>query len=267
MFALIHFWKIGLEVVILWFAIYMMLLFVKGTRSEELLKGLVIVGLIFIATKHLGLDAINWTITRLFPISIIALVIVFQPELRRGLAQLGQFGVHQEDASIIDEVARSAQDMSKKKTGALIVIERESGLKSYIETGTAIDGKVTGYLINTIFMPLSPLHDGAVIIRGGRIVAAGCVLPLSQEEKGVPKYLGMRHRAAIGITEETDAVCLVVSEESGSISIASNGKLAHNIDSQILTKTLKSLFYKSSHKEILSKISSRIGAKNHQDRG
>lgn len=244
----VHYWKIVFEILILWYVIYMILLFVKGTLSEQLLKGLVIIGLIFLVTQQLGLQAINWALTRLFPISIIALVIVFQPEFRRALAQLGQFGIHQENVEIVDEIARAAADLSRRRIGALIVIERESGLKSYVETGTAIDASVTSSLIVTLFMHQSPLHDGAIIIRSGRIAAAGCVLPLPEEERGVIRQLGMRHRAAIGITHETDAVSVVVSEETGVISAASAGRLTQGLDEDTLAKALKSLFYRPTGK-------------------
>lgn len=245
---IIHYWKIALEILILWYVIYMILLFVKGTRSEQLLKGLVIVTLIFIGTQQLGLEAINWVITRLFPISVIALLIVFQPELRKALAQLGQFGKHQENIEAIDEIVKAASSLSKKRIGALIVIERETGLRSYIETGTILDAEVTAYLLASIFLPQSPLHDGAAIIEHGRLVAAACVLPLPQEEKDLPKYMGMRHRAAVGISEETDAVCVVVSEETGNISIANDGNLKYELDEDNLKNILKSMFYRPKKK-------------------
>lgn len=237
-------WKIALEIVILWYVIYMILLFVKGTRSEQLLKGLLIIGVIFILSQQLGLEAITWVLSRLFPISVIALVIVFQPELRRGLAQLGSFGIREENVSAVDEIASAVSVLSAKRHGALIVIERESGLKSYIESGTPLDANVTKFLLISIFMPSSPLHDGAVIIRSGRIAAAGCVLPLPEDEKHLPRTFGMRHRAAIGITEETDAVCVVVSEETGAVSVAETGKMIHGMSDENLAKTLKEMLYK-----------------------
>ncbi|MCM8761109.1 MAG: diadenylate cyclase CdaA [Candidatus Omnitrophica bacterium] len=245
---MLYYWKIVVEVLILWDVIYMVLLFVKGTRSEQLLKGIVIIGVIFLIAQQLGLEAISWSLARLFPISVIALIVIFQPELRKGLAQLGQLGLHQESGEVLEEIAGAAGNLSRRKIGALIVLEREVGLKSYIESGTQIDAKVTNYLITSIFMPQSPLHDGAVIIQRGRLVAAGCVLPLPQEERGIPKILGMRHRAAVGITEETDAVCLIVSEETGAISIASGGKLNLGLDEEGVLKMLKNLFYKPEDK-------------------
>ncbi|MDP3804674.1 MAG: diadenylate cyclase CdaA [Candidatus Omnitrophota bacterium] len=247
---ILQYWKLFLEIAILWYVIYMTLLFVKGTRSEQLLKGLVIISLIFIITQQLGLNAISWALTRLFPISVIALVVIFQPELRRGLAQLGQFGIHQENIEVIEELSRAALELSRKRVGALIAIEREAGLKNYIETGTLLDAKITTDLLISIFIPQSPLHDGAVIVRHGRLVAAGCVFPLTQEERGIPKNMGMRHRAAIGVTEETDAICVVVSEETGIISVTSGGKLTRDIDEENLVKILKNVFYHSSKKKI-----------------
>ncbi|MBN2453051.1 MAG: diadenylate cyclase CdaA [Candidatus Omnitrophica bacterium] len=244
----ISYWKIVLEIVILWYVVYMVFLFVKGTRAWQLMKGLVVIGVIFFITQQLGLDAINWVLTRLVPISILSLVIIFQPEIRRGLTQLGQFGKHQASVELIEEIAGAAANLSRRKTGALMVVEREVGLKSYIESGTPVDAKVTNYLLTSVFMPQSPLHDGAVIIERGRLIAAGCVLPLTEDEKASPKAYGMRHRAAIGISEETDAVCIVVSEETGAVSVAHAGKLTHGLDEEALIKTLKNLFYSSPKK-------------------
>jgi len=236
-------WKIALEILILWYVIYSMLLLIKGTRTEQLLKGLVIIAIIFVVTKQLRLDTINWAMTRLFPISVIALIIIFQPELRRGLARLGQFGIYQEAGEVIEEIVKAATTLSARKIGALIAIEKESGLKTYIESGVALDSNVAEDIIVSIFIPQAPLHDGALIIRQNRIVAAGCLLPLTQETN-ISKSFGTRHRAAIGLTEETDAVCVVVSEETGAISIAAGGKLIHNLEEETLRKRLKDIFYR-----------------------
>ena len=173
---------------------------------------------------------------------------------------MGEFGAHQQNSDIIDEIARAALALSKKKIGALMAIERETGLKSYIETGTEIDSNITSHILISIFIPQSPLHDGAVVIRHGRIVAAGCVLPLTQEERGLPKSLGMRHRAAIGISEETDAVSVVVSEETGAISVASGGKLMHGLDEASLIKILKGIFFNPT-KRTAFRIASRFSSK------
>lgn len=261
-----YFWpyvKIAIEIIIFWYAIYMILVFIKGTRTEQLLKGIVIIGAIFVAAQQFKLDAILWVMVRLFPLSVVALIIIFQPELRRGLARLGQFGVYQEDEGIIDEIAKAAVYLSGKKIGALIAIEREVGLKIYIESGVPIDSKVTKELIISIFSAKAPLHDGAIIIQHGRIVAAGCLLPLAQETN-ISKSLGTRHRAAVGLGEETDAVSVVVSEETGAISISMSGKLMHNLSEENIAKLLKEIFY-NPHRmrgkrllKILSKLSPTI---------
>lgn len=240
-----HIWpylKIAIEIIILWYVIYMILLFVKGTRTEQLLKGLVIIGAIFVAAQQLRLEAISWVMVSLFPISVIALVIIFQPELRQGLARLGQFGIYEEEEGIIEEIVRAASYLSGKKIGALVAMERESGLKTYIESGIPIDGKVTKELIISIFSSKASLHDGAIIIQHDRIIAGGCLLPLSQATN-ISKSFGTRHRAAIGLSEETDAICVVVSEDTGAMSVAMGGKLMHNIAEENLVKLLKKIFY------------------------
>ena len=233
--------KIAIEIIILWYVIYMIMLFIKGTRTEQLLKGLVIIGAIFVLAQQLRLYAILWVMVRLLPLSVIALIVIFQPELRRGLARLGQFGIYQEEVGIIEEISKAAAYLSDKKTGALIAIERESGLKNYIESGVQVDAKVTKELIITIFSNKAPLHDGAVIIQNGRIVAAGCLLPLTQETN-ISKSLGTRHRAAVGLGEDTDAICVVVSEETGAISVSVGGKLMRNLTEETLPKLLKDIF-------------------------
>jgi TIGR00159 family protein len=262
----ISFFKIAVEIIILWYVIYMILVFIKGTRTEQLLKGIVIIGAIFVIAQQLKLDAILWVMVRLFPLSVLALIIIFQPELRRGLARLGQFGVYQEDGGIIEEISRAAGYLSEKKVGALIAIEREVGLKNFIESGVPIDGRVTKELVISIFSSKAPLHDGAVIIQQGRIMAAGCLLPLTQETN-ISKSLGTRHRAAIGLSEEADAVCVVVSEETGSISISKGGKLMHDLSEADLSKLLKEIFF-IPHKikskrllKILSKLSPEVTEK------
>lgn len=255
-------WKIILEILVLWYVIYMTLVLIKGTRTEQLLKGLLILGLIFVLTQQLKLEAINWVMARIFPISVIALLVIFQPELRRGLTRLGQFGIYEEDSEVIDQIVKGAVSLSKKNIGGIIAIEREIGLKTYIESGIPLDGKVTAELINSIFLTQSPLHDGAVIVHRDRVVAAGCLLPLTQELKGFSKALGTRHRAAIGLSEETDAICIVVSEETGTISVAIAGRLTRGLDEENLEKLLKGIFNRPKrarrmHLKILSKIPPR----------
>jgi diadenylate cyclase len=263
---IIPYLKIALEIGLLWYFIYMILLFIEGTRTEQLLKGVIVIMIIFVISQQLHLAAINWVMVRLFPLSVIALLIIFQPELRRGLAQLGQFGVYSSDIEAIEEISKAAEAMSEKRVGALIVIEREVGLKTYIETGIPIDSNVTEGLLVSIFQPKGPLHDGAVIIRRDRILAAGCLLPLSQEMNNFSRVHGTRHKAAIGLSEETDAICVVVSEETGSISLSVGGKLTSHLNREGLVKLLKKVA--SSKKPVrdfnfrlLSRISPKVNDK------
>ncbi len=240
-FELSSIWKIALEMVILWFIYYMVFLFIRGSRTVQLVKGLIIIVLLLIITQQSGLTTISWIMTKIFPISVLAFLIIFQPELRRGLARLGQFGAMLKEERVIDEIVKSASILSKKKIGALIAIEREIGLRPYIESGIPLDSKVTSELINTIFMPNTPLHDGGIIIQGGTIIAAGCLFPLSQDPR-LSKTMGTRHRAAIGLSEEIDAVVIVVSEETGAISVSIAGKLTRDLDKETLSKILSNLF-------------------------
>lgn len=236
--------KLAFEVGIIWFVFYTILLFVRGTRAVQLLKGLIVIIIFFYIIQKLELDLLNWIFTRLLAISVVALLIIFQPELRRGLTRIGQspmFGLLLKEEKIVDEIVKSAISLSKKKIGALIAIEREIGLKPYIESGVSVDSQVTAELINTIFMPNAPLHDGGIIIERDRIVAAGCLFPLSQNPK-IAKTIGTRHRAAIGLTEETDSAVIVISEETGIISVAVSGKLTRDMDQENLTKFLKNIF-------------------------
>lgn len=254
--------KYILEILILWFFYYMLLIFIQGTRAAQVLKGLIILAVIFIATKELDLETINWILAKIFPISIIAFLIIFQPELRRGLARIGQFGMFYRERETLDEIAKAALILSKRKTGALIALEREIGLKPYIESGVAIDSQVTSELINTIFMPQAPLHDGGIVIQGARIAAAGCLFPLAQNPH-LSKAFGTRHRAGLGLSEETDAVCVIVSEETGAISIAVGGKLVRNLDEKDLGRSLANIYRprkaKKSFFDFLNKTVARVG--------
>ena len=240
-FEFANVWKIILEILMLWFIYYVVFLFVRGSRTVQLLKGLIIMALLLIIPQQLGLTTISWIITKVLPISVLALLIIFQPEMRRGLAQLGQFGALLKEKRVIDEIVKSAGILSKKKIGALIAIEREVGLRPYIESGVPIDSKVTSELINTIFMPNTPLHDGGIVIQGGTIVAAGCLFPLSQDPR-LSKTMGTRHRAAIGLSEETDSITVVISEQTGAISVSIAGKLTRDLDKETLSKILSNLF-------------------------
>ena len=236
--------KILIEIGILWFVYYGILLFARGTRGVYILRGIILITLIFIITKQLGFERINWIFTKIFALSILAFLIIFQQEIRRGLANIGQRRWSRfflKESEIINEVATACFLLSKRKIGALIAIGRETRLENYIESGVEIDAKVNSELIITIFMPNTPLHDGGIIIAGGKIVASGCLFPLTQNPK-VLTALGTRHRAALGLSEETDAIVVIVSEETGGISVAIGGRLTHDLDRDSLERVLSNLY-------------------------
>ncbi len=237
-------WKAVLEISFIWVLIYFMIRFLQGTRAVQVLTGLIILVIIFNVAKILELSTINWVLTKLFAVGVLAFLILFQPELRRGLARIGQntiFNPFLKKGGTVDEVGEACQRMSKMKRGALIAIEREAGLKNYIESGISLDAKISAELLITIFATNTPTHDGAVVIEGDRISSAGSLFPLSQNPT-ISRSLGTRHRAAIGLTEETDAVVVVVSEETGAISVSVYGKLTRDLDEEGLKRVLKSLF-------------------------
>ena len=239
------YWKSVLEILLLWSICYAFLYYVRGTLGVQLLKGLAIIVLLFIVTQQFQLRTINWILTKLLAISVIAVLILFQPELRRALSRLGQhhfFKTTFQGEMMIQEILQSCTTLSQRKIGALIVIQKEVGLKPYIESGILLDCLVTSEVLNTIFMPNTPLHDGAVILENGRIASAGCLLPLTQNPH-ISRSLGTRHRAAIGLTEETDAVVVVVSEENGAISIASRGQFSRDMGHEELANLLRENLY------------------------
>ncbi len=240
----IVFWKALLEIGFIWALIYFMIRFFQGTRAVQVLIGMVLLMILFNVAKILELSTINWILTKLFAVGVLAILIIFAPELRRGLARIGQntvFSPFLKKGGTVDEIVESCVRMSRMKRGALIAIEREMGLKNYIETGIPLDGKVSAELLITLFAPNTPTHDGAIVVEGDRIAAAGCLFPLSQNPS-LPRILGTRHRAAVGLTEETDSVCIVVSEETGGISVSVYGKLTRDLDEEGLRRVLKSLF-------------------------
>jgi len=229
-------------------AIYGLLLMLRGTQAVQLLRGVILFALLVaLIGSFAGLTAFNWLLRSGGQVLAVVLAVVLQPELRRALDRLGRaggiylWGGHQLNLDrVISEIAASCRRLSEQRHGALIVIERETGLQEHIETGVELDGLVDRQLIQTIFFPNTALHDGAIIIRGDRIVGASCVLPLAETiVSGAP--LGTRHRAAVGITEQTDAITIVVSEETGIISMARNGRIVRHLDEQRLTILLQAL--------------------------
>ena len=236
-------WRDFVEVLVLAIIFYRVFLFIKGTRTIQIMKGLFIIVLIALLAKIMNLYTISWILEKILAIGVIAILIVFQPELRRALSRIGQnpLNISLQEDELIDEIVKSVNMLSRKNIGALIVIGREIGLKDHMETGVRINAKVTSELLSSIFTPNSPLHDGAVIIERGELVAASCILPLV-ELPNIGRVLGTRHRAALSLTRETDATVIVVSEETGGISVAIKRKLTRDIDGITLRKILHNLY-------------------------
>ncbi len=253
-----------LDIAIIAFLIYKLLGFIRETRAEQLAKGLLLLVVATVLSKWFHLYTLHWLLSGILSAGLIAIVVIFQPELRRALEYLGRsritnvFGeVDKEEAKrIVGQFVEAVGSMSASKTGALIVIEREISLNDIVETGTVIDAQITAQMIGTIFYEGTPLHDGAVIVRGDKLYAAGCVLPLTQN-KELNKELGTRHRAGIGITENSDALVIIVSEETGVISIAQNGRLTRFLDGKKIEKKLLNLYFEG---ETEQKLSDKIKA-------
>lgn len=240
-----------LDIAVVTFLVYQLLMLIRGTRAVQLVMGLAVLFAAYAVSRMLGLYTLQWILGYMGLVIPIALLVLFQPELRRMLEQLGRGGPialaitpglldRQATIRLVNDVARAARILSLRRFGALMVIERRTGLGDFIETGIPVDAVVTVQLLISLFFPNSPLHDGAVIIRGNRVVAAGCLLPLS-ENPTISRALGTRHRAAIGITEETDAIAVVVSEETGTISLAKEGELRRGLTEEELKVQLLDL--------------------------
>ena len=232
-----------LDILIVSYFLYRLFSLMRGTRAVHMFFGLIVLFILWVIARFTNMIAVNWIISSLRTVWVIAFVIIFQPELRRALAMMGQnrflsrFVSVSESTGMVPEIIKAVSNMAEKKIGALIALEKDMGLKNYAETGTKVDAKVTSELLGTIFTPPSPLHDGAVIIQNNRVVAAGCILPLTQDPR-VSASLGTRHRAALGLSEETDAIVIVVSEETGTIAYAEGGKLHRKIDLNTLRSDL-----------------------------
>lgn len=242
-------WRSVIDILVVGLIVYWLLTLIQGTTAIMVVRGimtLVIVGTIL--AYALNLTMLNWLLRNSIPALIVVIPILFQPELRRALEQIGRAGgliphspVLTASAHVVDVIAIAARRLSERRWGALIILERETGLGEYVETGVPIDGALSVELVLNVFFPNSPLHDGAVIVQGERLGAAGCVLPLADVHAS-PVHYGTRHRAAIGITEVADAIAVVVSEETGRISIANNGHLVGNLDESKLRKVLGILY-------------------------
>jgi diadenylate cyclase len=234
-----------IDILIVAGGIYYMLVWLQGSRAIALIRGLVVITLLYLCAKLFGLTTINWILDKLGPIILVVIIIVFQPELRRALERLGRerilvrlgFVDTGRGSWFVRHIVRGAEQLSETKTGALIVIEKNTGLSEFLESGVKLDAVISSDLLMSIFSPKNPLHDGAVIIQGDRIAAASCLLPLS-DTRLLDRRLGTRHRAAVGMSEQTDAVVIVVSEKTGIISIAQNGLLSRQITKEMLEEKL-----------------------------
>ncbi|HEX2205922.1 MAG TPA: diadenylate cyclase CdaA [Longimicrobium sp.] len=235
-------WKDLLEILIVAYVFYRVLLVLAGTRAIQMLLGLFLVVGVYAAARLFNLDLLEYLLATLFQFGVIAALVVFQPELRSALAQLGQnrlfrFFTRLEEREVAGEIVEAVEELSRDKTGAIIAVEQEIGLGEYVETGTPLQARVSAPLLQNIFTPYSLLHDGAAVVRGDEIVAAGVILPLTQFPVA-DRTLGTRHRAALGLSEETDALVIVVSEETGTISVAHRGRLQRGLTPDALQKVL-----------------------------
>ncbi len=272
-----------LDIFLVAFVVYSVVKFIRETRAIQLFKGILLFGIVYVVITVLDMQASSFLFRSVASNAIVFLIIIFSPEIRHALESVGRSSfsnfslfnfskssrqVNNEKLNtMITEVCRSVSSMSESKTGALIVFERKTLLGAIIETGTTIDAKVSEELIGTIFFPKTPLHDGAALIRGDRVIAAGCILPLTKNN-ALSKELGTRHRAAIGMSEESDAVCVIVSEETGAISISDNGRIVRNLTSAELRDSLQHYLIeteesdkKSFFEKIFNKIKKSAGEK------
>lgn len=243
---LLNIWRPVLEITLLWVTIYHILLFFEGTRALQVLRGIVILLFVFFLAQRLELTVIEWLMSK-FGISVItAVLIIFHPEIRHGLAKLGQHKLFkpvlagEELDRMLLEISKGTETMCREKIGALIAIERKDHLNNYIESGVAIDSVVSGDLLQSIFTHASILHDGAVIIQNGRIAAAGCIFPLT-DNPDLSRMFGMRHRAALGLSEQTDALIIVVSEERHDISLVYQSRMFKDLNKDELVVKIKEL--------------------------
>ena len=239
-----------IDILIVAIILYELLLLTRHTRGSALLKGLFLLFVIAILSNLLGLVSVNWLLTAILKNGAIVLVILFQPELRKALERMGRSKVinkgkkrsmDDEEEIIIAEIIQTINDLSRRRVGALIVFEQKTGLQDIIETGTRLDADISAPLLENIFEPNTPLHDSAVVIRDNQIMAAACILPLA-EASGVSRELGTRHRAGVGISENTDAIVLIVSEETGIVSMAKDGQLTRPLTNDMLTDILNDIF-------------------------
>lgn len=237
--------SVCLDVLIIWYLVYHLIMLIRGTKAVQLAKGIVLIFIIRIVAGFLQLHALTYIVDQIVSWAVVGIIVIFQPEIRRGLERLGRLPLfggrenseHDRSVKLVQELDKAIQYMSKRRIGALITIQQETGLEDYIETGIKLDADVTGELLINIFIPNTPLHDGAVIINKDRIAVAAAYLPLSDSSM-IPKRLGTRHRAAVGISEVTDAITIVVSEETGGVTITRNGRFLLDLSREEYLKYL-----------------------------
>jgi diadenylate cyclase len=247
-----------LEIIVLWFIVYHIIIFARETGGFRVLRGLLVIVVFLFLTRLLGLNTLNLILTQLLSMSVLGFFILFQPELRKGLIKLGQDPslfptAYKRSIQSIEQIANACFMLSEKRIGGLVAIEREADLSSYAENGIVLDSNITQEMFESIFIPTSPLHDGGVIIKADKIFAAACVFPLSSDIN-LSKTMGTRRRAAIGLSEETDAIIVVVSEETGRVSVAMHGQMEFVSGKNLLVRILKTGLGIKKDKGILSEI-------------
>jgi uncharacterized protein (TIGR00159 family) len=239
-------WQDGIDLGVITFLIYRLLQILRGTRAMQMVTGLAVIMAAFVLSRALGLFTLNWILDNFLGSIILVIIVIFQSDIRRALTQVGTaplFGAErmvQRRDDIIEDIVQAAMALAAKRYGALIVLQREVALNEYMEIGTRLDARVSRELMESVFQPHSPIHDGALVIQRGRVTAARCVLPLSTNPN-LRKTWGTRHRAAIGVTEETDAVAIVISEQEATVALVVGGNVTENIDSTRLRSALREL--------------------------
>ncbi len=247
---ILHYLGIAIDILLVWYVIYKLIMVVRGTKAVQLLKGITVIIVVRMLSQYLGLSTLQWLMDQALTWGFLAIIIIFQPELRRALEQLGRGRLFsrsgspgEEDPEVTVEAIIKATDyMAKRRIGALMSIEKETGMSDYIETGISLNSRISSELLINLFIPNTPLHDGAVIIQKNQVAAAACYLPLS-ESPFISKELGTRHRAALGISEVTDSLTIIVSEETGNVSAARNSELHRNLNQDELREILQKELY------------------------
>lgn len=239
-------WQDALDIGIIAFVLYRLIHMIRGTRAMQMIIGLVVILLAYVSSQMFGLYTLNWVLDNFLGSIILVIIVIFQSDIRRALTQFGTaplFGGADriERGQVLEEITKAVVSLATRRIGGLIVLEREVGLNEYIEVGTRLDARVTRELLESVFIPHSPMHDGALVIQKGRVAAARCFLPLSVDPN-LSQAFGTRHRAAVGLTEETDAVAVVISEERGKISLVVEGKVNEDLDGPQLRSSLQRLF-------------------------